>query len=112
MLPTIRKIHDAESYRIMRARITNTGNREGAEVVQLYMGFPEEAEEPPRQLKGFEKILLKPGESKFVNLALDQSSFAAWNVKGNEWKIYPGAYFIMVGSSSRDIRLKASLNYP
>ncbi len=96
----------------VRARITNTGEREGAEVVQLYIGFPEEAEEPPKQLKGFEKILLKPGESKVVSLTLDRNSLAAWDAKKHEWKTYSGTYSIMVGSSSRDIRLKASLNYP
>jgi beta-glucosidase len=93
-------------------RITNTGTREGAEVVQLYIGAPADAEEPPKQLRGFEKIFLKPGESKVVTLTLNRNSFAAWDEKNDEWKVYPGAYSIMVGSSSRDIRLKASLNYP
>jgi beta-glucosidase len=92
-------------------RITNTGKREGAEVVQLYIQAPAEAEEPPKQLKGFEKIFLKPGESRVVDLTLDRDSFAAWDSNSHAWKVYAGAYSIMVGSSSRDIRLKTSLDY-
>jgi beta-glucosidase len=88
------------------ARITNTGKREGSEVVQLYLGSPAESEEPPKQLKGFEKIRLKPGESKVVTLKLDKNSLAAWDADSRCWKVYPGTYSVMVGSSSRDIRLK------
>jgi beta-glucosidase len=90
------------------ARITNTGKREGSEVVQLYLGSPAESEEPPKQLKGFEKIRLKPGESKVVTLKLDKNSLAAWDADSRCWKVYPGTYSVMVGSSSRDIRLKGS----
>jgi beta-glucosidase len=90
-------------------RITNTGKREGAEVVQLYLSFPPAAEEPPKQLKGFEKIMLKPGESKTVTMKLDKDSLSAWDSANHRWKIYPGAYSIMVGSSSRDLRLKSDL---
>jgi beta-glucosidase len=75
-------------------------------VVQLYLGSPEAAEEPPRQLKGFEKVLLKPGEGKVVTMNLDKDSFAAWDTESHSWKVHPGTYSIMVGSSSRDIRLK------
>ncbi|MBN1566555.1 MAG: fibronectin type III-like domain-contianing protein [Acidobacteria bacterium] len=89
-------------------KITNTGTREGAEVVQLYLGSPAAAEEPPKQLKGFEKVLLKPGEATTVAMKLDKSSFAAWDPEIHAWKVYPGTYPIMVGSSSRDIRLKSS----
>ena len=93
-------------------RITNTGKRKGAEVVQLYIQSPPEAEEPPKQLKGFEKIVLEPEESRVVALTLDGDSVAAWDAKNHEWKVHPGTYSIMIGSSSRDIRLKASLDYP
>ena len=92
----------------VKVRVTNTGTREGAEVVQLYLGSPAAAEEPPKQLKGFEKILLKPGESKVVTMKLDKNSFAAWDTESHAWKVYPGTYSVMVGSSSRDIRLKGS----
>jgi beta-glucosidase len=75
-------------------------------VVQLYLGAPEEAGESPKQLKGFEKIVLKPGESRSVTFELDDSSLAAWDSDIHDWRFYPGTYSIMVGSSSRDIRLK------
>jgi beta-glucosidase len=90
----------------VKVRVTNSGTREGAEVVQLYLGSPEAAEEPPKQLKGFEKILLKPGESKVVAMKLDSDSLASWDAENHGWKVYPGTYAIMVGSSSRDIRLR------
>ena len=96
----------------VRARIANTGTREGAEVVQLYLGCPAAAGEPPKQLKGFEKILLKPGESKVVMMKLDRNSLAAWDTETHAWKVYPGSYSLMVGSSSRDIRLKSSFTVP
>lgn len=98
---------DAERVAV-RMQITNTGDREGAEVVQLYLGNPEAAGEPPKQLKGFEKILLKPGESKAVTMMLDESGLAAWDTGIHGWRVYPGTYSVMVGSSSRDIRLKDS----
>ncbi len=96
----------------VKARVTNAGSRDGAEVVQLYLGSPAAAEEPPKQLKGFEKILLKSGESKIVTMKLDTNSLAAWDMESHAWKVYPGIYSIMVGSSSRDIRLRGSFAVP
>jgi beta-glucosidase len=75
-------------------------------VVQLYLGAPASAGEPPRQLKGFEKVWLKPGESKTVNMALDRGSVSVWDE--GHWKVTPGVYSVNVGSSSRDIRLKGT----
>jgi beta-glucosidase len=92
----------------VRAKITNNGAREGAEVVQLYVGHPAAAGEPPKQLKGFEKVRLKPGESKTVSMALNRSTLSVWDESAHGWKIVPGAYTVSVGSSSRDIRLKGS----
>jgi len=89
-------------------RVTNSGKREGAEVVQLYVGFPSEAQEPPKQLKGFDRVFLKPGESKTVTLALNRESLSAWDESVHDWKVYPGKYTVEVGASSRDIRYKGS----
>ena len=89
-------------------KVTNTGAREGAEVVQLYLGFPSEAGEPPKQLKGFEKVRLKPGESKVATMTLDNNSVSAWDSDANKWRVYPGTYSVMVGNSSRDIAVKGS----
>src|SRR5262249_59190742 len=60
-------------------RVTNTGTVGGAEVVQLYVGFPQSAGEPPNQLKGFGKVFLKPRQRQRVRMTLRQPSFAEWN---------------------------------
>lgn len=83
--------------------ITNTGSCSGAEVVQLYVAAPqEEIFRPEKELKGFARVELKPGESRKVTFLLDDRSFAIWK---DGWKIPKGKYKIMVGASSRDIRL-------
>ena len=89
-------------------KVANTGARDGAEVVQLYLGYPAAAGEPPRQLKGFEKVWLKPGEKKTVTLALSEDTLAIWDDATHHPRVVPGAYAVNVGSSSRDIRLKGS----
>jgi beta-glucosidase len=104
--------HTGREQAAVKVRITNTGPRQGAEVVQLYVGSPAIAKEPPKQLKGFEKVLLKPGESKVVTVKLDENSFAVWDSEAHKWAIHPGTYSIMVGSSSRDIRLKSAFTVP
>jgi beta-glucosidase len=76
--------------------------------VQLYLGYPAAADEPPKQLKGFEKIWLKPGETKTVTMALNPDSLSVWDEKTHAFGRVPGSYTVNVGSSSRDIRLKSS----
>ena len=68
-----------------------------------------EAGEAPRQLKGFGRVELKPGESKTVTMSLSKESLAAWDEKNHDWKVYPGKYTVDVGASSRDIRYKGLL---
>src|SRR6266852_3858781 len=91
--------------------VSNTGSVAGAEVVQLYLGMPSTAEapQPPKQLKGFQKVNLKPREKAHVHLVLDGRSLSYWDTKTHGWAIAPGAYEIMVGSSSRDIRLQGEI---
>lgn len=97
--------HSAEVH----FRITNTGRRAGAEIAQVYVGFPSLAEgnEPPRQLKGFRKITLAPGESQEIGIPLHADAFSYWSVKDHAWRIQPGKYKVMVGSSSQDLPLAA-----
>ena len=106
------QIEGSGENRTAKLRITNTGDRDGAEVVQLYIGDPPPAGEPPRQLKAFQKVFLKPRESKIVTLALDKDSFSVWDEQAGAWRVFPGVYTIGVGSSSRDIRAKATLEIP
>lgn len=95
----------------VRFRVTNSGAVKGAEVAQVYLGFPHVAagDEAPRQLKGFRKIMLAPGESREVTVPLDARAFSYWSVKDHDWRIEPGTYSIMAGSSSQDVPLAGSI---
>jgi beta-glucosidase len=88
-------------------RVTNTGTVAGAEVVQLYVGFPESAGESPNQLKGFGKVFLKPGQRQHVRMTLRQPSFAVWN---DGPTVVPGTYTLRVGTSSQALPLTASVD--
>lgn len=84
--------------------VTNTGERAGKTVVQLYVGDQESSVfRPVRELKGFEKVELQPGESKDVTFTLDKRSFAYWNTQIHDWHVETGAFTVEVGRSSRDI---------
>jgi beta-glucosidase len=100
--------HKAGDDATVSVRVTNSGKRAGAEVVQLYLGFPAEAAEAPQQLKGFGRVELKPGESKVVTMAVNKESLATWDEGIHDWKVYPGKYAVEVGASSRDIRYRGS----
>lgn len=90
--------------------LTNTGNCDGAEVAQLYVGLPNAIVfRPEKELKGFQKVFLKAGESKEVRMEFDDKTFRYWNVKTNGWEIEEGAYRIMIGASVADIKLESEL---
>ncbi len=96
------------NHQYICATITNTGNCTGAEVVQLYLAPPQKGlYRPVKELKGFAKVTLSPGESRTVTFSLDDRSFAVWS---NGWKIPGGCYGVLVGASSVDIRLKGTLD--
>jgi beta-glucosidase len=87
--------------------VSNTGNRAGAEVAELYVGQQDPAlPRPIKELKGFKKVFLQPGESRRITLELDQRSFAYFNTATEQWDALPDTYNILVGASSQDIRLK------
>ena len=86
--------------------VANTGSRAGAEVPQVYVGAPAAAGEPPKQLKGYRKVEVQPGESEHVSLKLDQRAFSFWDRGVHDWRVAPGCYSIMVGRSSADLPLK------
>ena len=96
---------------IVRFTVTNTGKRAGAEVAQVYLGFPPIAEgnEPPLQLKGFSKVMLNAGESKMVEVKLDARAFSYWSEKIHSWTLAQGEFAVMVGDSSANTPLKANL---
>ncbi|WP_285750352.1 glycoside hydrolase family 3 C-terminal domain-containing protein [Lentzea sp. NBRC 105346] len=80
------------------ARVTNTGKREGSEVVQVYVGSPStnELKEAPKELGAFAKVTLKPGECKLVTLTLNNRAFSHWDIATHGWKITPGRHQITV----------------
>jgi beta-glucosidase len=82
------------------ARITNTGRRAGSDVAQLYLRDPAAAGEPPRQLKGFAKVTLRPGQSQVVRFTLDRHDLSYWSNPANAWVVAPGSFGVFVGDSS------------
>lgn len=90
----------------VKVKVTNTGDREGKETVQLYVrDVVSSVSTPVQQLKGFKKINLKPGESKVVEIKLPMKELALWNTRMEE-VVEPGEFEIQVGAASDDIRLK------
>lgn len=95
---------------MVSADVTNTGKSAGKEVVQLYIrDLTGSAIRPEKELKGFEKVFLEPGETKTVTMELNKRSFAWYNTELHDWFAASGDYEILVGASSRDIRLTETL---
>ena len=92
--------------------VTNNGSHAAAEVAQLYVGDTHAGvPRPPKELKGFSKIYLQPGETRHVSIPLDQRSLSYYDVKTHNWKADPGVFNIYVGRSEADIQLEGKLNY-
>ena len=90
--------------------VTNTGDRAGAEIVQLYVAKPDaKIFRPAQELKGFAKVPLRPGESRTVVIPLDDKAFRYWNIQTDRWEIEGGQYELRVGASCADIRLTAAV---
>lgn len=90
--------------------VTNTGGMAGKEVVQLYISDVESTViRPVKELKGFEKVELAPGETKNVTFTLDKRAFAYWNTQLHDWHVETGEFRILIGKSSRDIQLEAAV---
>ena len=86
--------------------VTNTGSVAGTEIVQLYVAKKSsELFRPAKELKGFARVTLAPGEKQRITITLDDKAFRFWNVKANRWEIEGGEYELLVGASVEDIRL-------
>lgn len=86
--------------------VTNTGSVAGTEIVQLYISKKDgQIFRPVKELKGFARVTLAPGEKQRITIALDDKAFRFWNVKADRWEIEGGAYELLVGASVEDIRL-------
>jgi beta-glucosidase len=90
--------------------VTNTGSREGADVAEVYVGDRHApVPRPAKELKGFSKIDLNPGETKHVVVQLDRRAFSYYDVKKHDWTVAPGSFTILVGRSSAEIVLNGNL---
>ncbi|MBR1637879.1 MAG: glycoside hydrolase family 3 C-terminal domain-containing protein [Treponema sp.] len=104
------KFKDSEEVEVSLT-VKNTGKMDGKEIVQLYVSDKTGVEiRPEKELKGFEKVFLRAGESKNVTFKLNQRSFAYWNTDTDEWYAPSGTYEIKIAASSRDIRLSAQVD--
>jgi len=91
--------------------VRNSGSRPGAEVVELYVHDGQSSvDRPVQELKGFRRIELAPGESKDVHFTLDRSAMAFYSTAKKDWVAEPGEFDVLIGASSRDIRLKGSFS--
>jgi beta-glucosidase len=101
-----RTMNKDETLKI-KVDITNTGKRAGGEVVQLYIGDEKASvPRPEKELKAFDKVFLQPGEKKTVTLEINKVALSYYSTEKNAWVAEPGTFEVLVGSSSRDIRLK------
>jgi beta-glucosidase len=92
---------------IISVDVGNTGKRRGAEVIQVYVKDVEcSVERPVKELKGFAKVSLEPGEKKTISIKLNRDAFAFYDTGQKQWVVEPGEFEILVGSSSKDIHLK------
>ena len=92
--------------------VTNTGKVAGSEVPQLYLSFPAEAQEPPKVLRGFERVYLGAGESKQVTLVLTQKDISYWNTANQKWAVASGDYTVRISTSANnaDVKLQSSFH--
>jgi beta-glucosidase len=103
------KVTPSANGATVRVDVTNTGRRPGAEVAQVYLSSPAAAHEPPKQLKGYDKVLLQPGETRTITIALDERAFSYWNTATHAWRVAPGCYTVRAGGSSADLPLSATV---
>jgi len=97
---------------IVTAMVKNIGDVAGAEVVQLYLHDIESSvERPVKELKGFDKVYLAPGESKQISISLNKRDLSFWDITTNNWKAESGRFEVMLGSSLNDIRLTTEFTY-
>lgn len=98
-----------ETVTTVTAKISNSGGRAGAEVPQLYIGYPASTNSPPKQLRGFAKIKVDAGASGTATFTLRRRDLSYWDEASRKWTVAAGEYGVFVGSSSRDVRLTGKI---
>ncbi|BDZ64877.1 glycoside hydrolase family 3 C-terminal domain-containing protein [Agromyces mangrovi Wang et al. 2018] len=95
---------------VVRVTVTNTGDRDGAEVVQVYSALPGSGVvRAPRELKGFAKVFVPAGESRVAEVRVRREDLAYWDTRADAWIVEGGAYEVSIGASSRDLRAVVSV---
>ena len=104
-------VRDGREF-VVSFNVKNTGKVAGAEVAQVYVTDDEcSVVRPEKELKGFDKIYLKPGESKHVQVRLDDEAFRFYSLESHDFVVESGTFTVSVASSSADIRLKSTITY-
>lgn len=103
------KVQDGGSVTVSFT-VKNTGKRAGTEIAQVYASLPEAAGEPPKRLIGWARVDLAAGESKPVSITVDRDRLSIFDEAADGWKLVPGDYKVLVGGSSQELPLAASLN--
>lgn len=98
-----------ETVATVTAKIANSGGVAGAEVPQLYLGYPASTNSPPKQLRGFSKLKLEAGASGTATFKLRRRDMSFWDEKTRKWTVATGEYTVFVGASSRDVRLTGKI---
>jgi len=92
---------------VITAKVSNTGTREGTDVLQVYVGDPRSSGEPPEQLKSFDRVTLQPGQATTVQFRLNPSDFSYFS--NGQWIVAPGTYTVSVGTSANSLSGSAQL---
>jgi len=101
----------ADGSAAVTLKVTNTGPRDGDEIVEVYVAPPKSnVARPPKELKGFARVSLGKGETKQVSLTLEPRAFAYWDDAKKQWAVEAGAYEVMAGASSADVRLRRKID--
>jgi Fibronectin type III-like domain len=90
--------------------VTNTGRRAGVDVPELYIADPASASEPPKQLKGYDRVALNPHQSERVSFALDQGALSYWSTSTHSWRVARGRYGLLIERDERDISRRATIS--
>ena len=100
-----------EGAKVVTFEVTNAHEtRAGYETSQVYLGYPSNAGEPPKQLRAFSKLAYAPGEKRTLRMALPRRAMSVWDAKTREWRVLPGEYKVYVGSHARDEKVSLAFN--
>jgi beta-glucosidase len=106
---SVARAHTGSEVASASVAVTNTGRRAGADVPQLYIADPASTGEPPRQLKGFDKVTVNPGQTQRVSFAIDQRALSQWSTAIHNWQVARGCYGVLIGHDDRDITQQATI---